>query len=160
MIGLKIRQASADDIAAICDIDARAFGEGPYAEARDKVSRPGWRRERRLEIEAWYREHYRETFVAIVDGRVAGFAGYRPVVGNVGVVDNNAVDPTLQGRGISTALVKRVVQELVARGAKRIEVETAHVLAAVRVYEKAGFKVTAQHGARTHLEHLPQRQMT
>lgn len=72
---------------------------------------------------------------------MVGFAGYRPVDGRTGIIHNNAVDPDYQGRGTSTRLIERVVEELTSLGVKRIEVSTARVPAAVRVYEKAGFKI-------------------
>ena len=147
-----IRRAELEDIEAICRVDARAFGEGPYAEARDKEGTSNWRQRRMRQIKEWYQDHYRETFVAVVDGNVVGLAGYKPVEGKIGIIDNNAVDPEYQGRGISTELVKRVVEELRALGVERIKVKTAHVPAAGRVYEKAGFRIVNQCGPRTSLE--------
>ena len=141
-----IRRAKKGDVEAICGVDARAFGSGPYAEAKDKEGSPDWRRTRSRKIEAWYRDHYRSTFVAVVDDRVVGFAGYRPVEGRTGIIHNNAVDPEYQGRGISTQLVERVAEELSSLGAERIEVSTAHVPAAVRVYEKAGLEIFDRRG--------------
>ena len=142
-----IRRAERADIDAICEADARAFGTGPYAAARDRGGDAAWRNERRAKIAAWYRDHYRETFVAIVDQRVVGLAGYRPVEGTTGVIYNNAVDPDYQGRGISTRLVRRVIEELKALGVGRIEVATAHVPAALHLYRKVGFVIRDRRGA-------------
>ena len=147
-----IRRAESGDIESICRADARAFGEGQYGEARDKADRSNWREQRIQRLKEWYQYHYRETFVAVVDGKVVGFAGYRPVEGNTGIIHNNAVDPEYQDLGISTRLVKRVVEELTALGVARIKVGTAHVPAAIRVYQKAGFGIVEQHGPRTSLE--------
>ena len=142
-----IRRAQREDLEAICAVDARAFGTGPYAAARDRAGDAGWRDQRRAEIASWYRDHYRETFVAIVDRRVVGLAGYRPVAGSTGVIHNNAVDPDYQGRGISTRLVRRVIEELKALGVARIEVVTAHVPAALHLYRKVGFTIRDRRGA-------------
>ena len=147
-----IRRAESADIESICRADARAFGDGPYGEARDKTDPSNWREDRIQRLREWYRDHYRETFVTVVDGKVVGFAGYRPVEGEEGIVHNNAVDPEHQGRGISTRLVERVVEELKGLGVTRITVHTAHVPAATRVYEKAGFNIVEQEGPRTGLE--------
>ena len=147
-----IRRAEKADIEAICTVDARAFGSGPYAEARDQAGNPDWREKRSRDIAAWYRDHYPETFVAVLDDRVVGFAGYKPIEGGTGIIDNNAVDPDFQGRGISTQLVGRVVEELTSLGVTRIEVATAHVPAAVRAYEKAGFRIFETRGPRNELE--------
>ena len=142
-----IRRAQGEDLEAICEVDARAFGTGPYAAARDSDGDSAWRSERRAEITAWYRDHFGETFVAIVDRRIVGLAGYRPVGGTTGVIHNNAVDPDYQGRGISTRLVRRVIEELKALGVARIEVATAHVPAALHLYQKVGFAIRDRRGA-------------
>ena len=142
-----IRRAQHDDIEAICAVDARAFGTGPYAAARDREGDPAWRDRRRAEITAWYRAHYRETFVAVAERRVVGLAGYRPVEGTTGVIHNNAVDPDYQGRGISTLLVRRVIEELKTLEVARVEVTTAHVPAALHLYRKVGFVVRDRRGA-------------
>ena len=142
-----IRRAQHDDIEAICAVDARAFGTGPYAAARDRAGDAGWRDQRRTEIASWYRDHYRETFVATVDCRVVGLAGHRPVAGSTGVIHNNAVDPDYQGRGISTRLVRRVIEELKTLEVARVEVTTAHVPAALHLYRKVGFVVRDRRGA-------------
>ena len=147
-----IRRAEHGDIEAICRVDARAFGEGPYAEARDKEGAADWRRRRRRQIKEWYQDHYPGTFVAIIDGEIVGLAGYKPVEGEIGIIYNNAVHPEYQGHGISTQLVQRVVEELTALEVQRIQVGTAHVPAAVRVYEKAGFSIVDKRGPRTSLE--------
>jgi len=147
-----IRRAEQGDVKAICRVDARAFGNGSYAEARDKGNNPHWCQQRAQEIREWYDEHWSETYVALVNQKVVGFAGYRPFQGQLAIVDNNAVDPDYQSRGISTVLLKRVLQELQALGARTIQVETAHVPAAVRVYEKVGFRIVERHGPRTYLE--------
>jgi len=150
-----IRRAQAEDLEAICEVDARAFGTGPYAAARDGEGDAAWRDRRRAEITAWYGDHYRETFVAIADRRVVGLAGYRPVEGTTGVIHNNAVDPDFQGRGISTLLVRRVIEELKALGVARIEVITAHVPAALHLYRKVGFVVRDRRGAHHILDQAP-----
>ena len=67
--------------------------------------------------------------------------------GNTGVIYNNAVDPDYQGRGISTRLVRRVIEELTERGVERIEVATAHVPAALHLYQQVGFAIRDRRGA-------------
>ena len=65
-----IRRAESGDTESICRADARAFGDGPYGEARDKTNHSNWREQRIERLREWYRDHYRETFVAVVDGKV------------------------------------------------------------------------------------------
>lgn len=47
-----IRRAQKGDVEAICRVDARAFGSGPYAEAKDNEGNPDWRQKRSRKIEA------------------------------------------------------------------------------------------------------------
>jgi len=62
-----------------------------------------------------------------------------------GAIRNNTVDPEYQGRGISTKLVNRGIEELKNRGAKIVVVHTMETAkAAQRVYEKVGFKELAR----------------
>lgn len=147
-----IRRAEASDVQAICHIDARSFGEGPYAVVRDGEGDPEWRQKRFARLHDWYTAHYAETFVAVVDDKVVGFAGYNPFEGGEGMVHNNAVLPEYRGRGISPLLLYRVIEELKSLGAKRIRVHTAHVPVAVHVYEKVGFKIVETRGALNILE--------
>lgn len=147
-----IRRAEASDVDAICRVDAGAFGEGPYAAVKDTEGDPAWRQRRFDRLYQWYREHYAETFVAVVDGKVIGFAGYKPFEGTEGMIHNNAVDAEYRGRGISPALLARVIDELKSLGAKTIKVHTAHVPVAVHVYQKVGFKIVEQRGALNILE--------
>jgi N-acetylglutamate synthase-like GNAT family acetyltransferase len=142
-----IRRAEASDVDAICRVDAGAFGEGSYAVVKDSEDDPGWRQKRLTRLHDWYSQHYAETYVAIVDDRVVGFAGYKPLEGTQGTIHNNAVEQAYRGRGISPALLDRVIAELKSLGAKTIIVHTAYVPVAVHVYEKVGFKTIEQRGA-------------
>ena len=86
---MPIRRAQRD-IEAIRAVDARAFGTGPYAAARDGAGDTAWRDRRRAEITAWYRDHYRETFVAIADRR-----GAAPHPGPGGLTTSSAAQPLI-----------------------------------------------------------------
>ena len=88
-----------------------------------------------------------EFLVAMVDGRVVGFAGIhrlegkigeRKHVGEVGIT----VHPDFQRRGIGTKLLKACVNLARNRGFKRLEADTlAHNIAMRRILEKTGFKL-------------------
>jgi GNAT superfamily N-acetyltransferase len=76
------------------------------------------------------------THVAVQDGALAGLASWAET-GGVTELEDLFVDPDYMRRGIATALVGRIAQVLVARGAGRLEV-TANP-DAMRFYRSAGF---------------------
>lgn len=83
-------------------------------------------------------------YVAILDGKVAGFISYRVISGNpdIGRIGNNAVSPEFSGRGIGATMYKFVLDEMQKSGLKYASVFTGlddgHAPAR-RAYEKAGF---------------------
>jgi ribosomal protein S18 acetylase RimI-like enzyme len=76
------------------------------------------------------------TYVAEEDGSVVGFATWAEAAGTVELEDL-FVDPGCMRRGIATALVGRIAEELRARGVRRLEV-TANP-DALGFYRAAGF---------------------
>lgn len=81
-------------------------------------------------------------YVAIVDGKVAGFAAYR-TEGKMGVVGRNAVDPAFRGRGIAKLLYGMLINRMIADGCVYAKVHTGldegHT-GARRAYGKVGFE--------------------
>jgi RimJ/RimL family protein N-acetyltransferase len=83
-------------------------------------------------------------FTIVVDGAVAGLVQYweerEPRYRHAGI--DMFLDPALHGRGIATAVVRRVIRLLFEqRGHHRITIDPAVAnTAAIRAYEKAGFK--------------------
>ena len=87
-----------------------------------------------------------DTLVALVDGRIAGFALIGtptplPASAHVQMIRGLAVAPGYQGRGIGRALVDAAIEEATARGAVKLSLR---VLAtndvARRLYTAAGFE--------------------
>ena len=143
-----VRMAREEDIERICEVNIQAFGAGSFLTAKLIEERHGviggkdWKtRIRELEKE-FCEKHIDDVFVAEEDGKVVGLAKIQlNGEDKVGVIRNNAVDPLYQGRGISTQLVTRGIEELKRRGAKMIMVGTLETAkAALRVYEKVGFQ--------------------
>jgi GNAT superfamily N-acetyltransferase len=84
------------------------------------------------------------TFVAEADGRVVGYAAAQIEDGDggsdIGIVSYNAVLPEHRGRGIGTALIRRVSRHLREMGARVLVVWTLESDApAMAVYGKLGF---------------------
>ncbi|NUT33795.1 MAG: GNAT family N-acetyltransferase [Hamadaea sp.] len=97
---------------------------------------------------SWMRPRPGRTFVAIVDGRVAGSAYLHPNHGGNGAHVANAgfvVDPASGGRGIGRALCAHVLDQARADGYRAMQfnavVETnTH---AVRLWQSFGFRILA-----------------
>lgn len=104
----------------------------------------GWEERKAADVaSACLQASGRSVDVALVDGRIAGFITTQiDPTGQYGVIGNNAVAPTHQGRGLAQALCTFALQKLKAAGVRHVTVSTgsdpAHAPAR-RVYEKAGF---------------------
>lgn len=83
------------------------------------------------------------AYVALVDGKVAGFIAFRINSNGVGEILNNAVDSNYRGMGIGGKLYKFVFAEMQKQGVGYAMVTTGgddgHAPAR-KAYEKAGFK--------------------
>lgn len=81
-------------------------------------------------------------YVAIVDGKVAGFASYR-IDGTMGVLSRNAVDPQYRGRGIAKLMYGLCMNQIRQAGCTWATVHTGlddgHA-GARRAYSKVGFE--------------------
>lgn len=82
-------------------------------------------------------------YVAIVDGKVAGFAAYR-LDEKAGVLSRNAVDPAYRGRGIAKLLYGKLLGGMIAEGCRYARVHTGlddgHA-GARKAYGKVGFQL-------------------
>jgi putative acetyltransferase len=78
-------------------------------------------------------------FVARLDGEPAGCGGVAFADG-LAEVKRMYVRPSMRGRGVAQALVRRIEDEARARGATRLVLETGDAqAAALRFYARAGF---------------------
>jgi len=130
-----IRHATAEDEPRLVEIDALTWS--PRVNPGPRPEEPVFFRPQ-LTPE--------DTLVAVVDGRVAGYAIVAPPTpfpasAHVQMLRGLAVDPDCQGRGVGRALVDAAVAEAAARGAVKIWLR---VLAtndvALRLYAAAGFE--------------------
>ncbi|MBO4884979.1 MAG: GNAT family N-acetyltransferase, partial [Clostridia bacterium] len=64
-------------------------------------------------------------FVAMLDGRIAGFISYAVKQdGRVGVIGNNAVDPSLRGQGIGPVMYAFILDRMRSEGVEYAQVTT------------------------------------
>lgn len=86
-------------------------------------------------------------YLALDNGEAAGCVALRRFDERSCEMKRLYVDPAYRDRGIGEALVRKLLDEAKAMGYSRMLLDTLPVLAAaMRLYEKLGFKVTAPHG--------------
>ena len=138
-VPLEIRHAVAAEFAALADICAAAYA--PFV-AGDHVYLAELRDVARRAVEA-------ELLVAADDGQVLGTVTFVPDGGPLGEIAGPreaefrmlAVDPAAHGRGVGTALLRRVLDESRRRGCEGVvcsslpEMQAAH-----RIYDRLGFR--------------------
>lgn len=99
-----------------------------------------WREKKTASIKKQQRGE--NSYVALMDGKVAGFIAYRISADGIGEILNNAVDSTCRGMGIGGKMYEFVFEEMRKQGALYATVSTGgdegHAPAR-KAYEKAGF---------------------
>ncbi|WP_423822866.1 GNAT family N-acetyltransferase [Salinisphaera sp. SPP-AMP-43] len=108
-----IRQAKAGDVVAIRDIAVAAYA--PYVADMPIPPRP-------LEIDYARQIDAGDTWAALTAGRLAGFVVFDTRAGFW--IDNIAVDPALQARGIGSRLLDYAERQASARGFDRLRLYT------------------------------------
>lgn len=82
------------------------------------------------------------SFVAMLDGEVVGFCGYRTEKDTLGVISYNGVDPAHRGKGIARYMYEYAFSRVREMGINHFRVYTGRDVGhgpARRAYEKAGF---------------------
>jgi ribosomal protein S18 acetylase RimI-like enzyme len=110
-----------------------------------RLQTPDWRASQRAAVEAVCAAADAEVWVAVAEGRTAGFCALRCHQGeSIGEIYMIAVDPDFQRRGVGAELVRHGLARLKASGMTTAMVETGgdpgHAPAR-RVYEAAGFRL-------------------
>ena len=129
-IHVQQRPMSVNDLAAVADLEARAFdpasGHKAWTQAMfaDEYAQPG-----------------RTWWVIHDQGTIVGFAGGLIVDGNLEVLDV-AVDPDRRRQGLAKRLLSRIAYDAQMLGARTSTLEVARDNAAARaLYEQVGFEV-------------------
>ena len=153
---MKIRNAHPEEADRVGEIDVAAFTFSGYGDAHNMANDEAFCRKRSDEAVQFCRDHPDWTFVAVDDDVLVGFLTIEHCPEReAGRIENNAVLPAYRGRGISVRLVRQGIEALKRLGARSITVVTAHVPAARRVYEKAGFTLARRERDDYHYEMRP-----
>ena len=146
MKNLLIRRATEDDLDPIYEINLIAWKEMSTAYMMEqKYGQIGPK-----PANVWRAEGLRmacagnldRVFVAELEGEVVGYAMYMlDEERRIGTVGENAVHPDYRGRGIATALQRKVQETFREAGMRFAQVMTLeHDIPAQHVYEKVGFR--------------------
>jgi len=142
---ITIRTMHPDEVDAVCRVDREAFRSsrfGALTGLQDRAPEEFEQWQSVHDFRAYCTRHPDRVLVAVEDDRIAGFAIFDySEEEQAGRVYSCALLPAFRGRGTGVSLVKRLIEELRARGARRAEVRTTHVPRACRMYEKAGFEL-------------------
>jgi ribosomal protein S18 acetylase RimI-like enzyme len=146
MVRPAIRPATAHDIDALRSVIARA-NEDHRGAVRDGL----FEAYLASALEVAGRLQTAEVLVAEIDGRIVGTITFYADANDEGMpsrfpsdtagIRATAVDPSARGQGIGRALVDACIQRAAVAGLSSIALHTADfMVAAVAVYEKAGFR--------------------
>jgi ribosomal protein S18 acetylase RimI-like enzyme len=142
-VPLEIRHAAAAEFPALADLCVAAYA--PFV-AGDHVYLAELRDVARRAADA-------ELLVAATDGRVLGTVTFVPDGGPLAEIAGPreaefrmlAVDPAAHGRGVGTALLRRVVDDSRRRGCEGVVCSSLpEMRAAHRIYERLGFRRVPQ----------------
>lgn len=129
MPNVGVRRMREKDITAILDL---AMLANPHA-VKEKYA------ESILEV---LRRNSALSFVAIEGGKVVGYA-QADIHGSMGVLEDIAVVPNYQRRGIGKLLLENVLEALKNKGVKLVQAEVHYNCAsAIPFYYKHGFRIT------------------
>ena len=147
---MEIRKAVPEDVDRILEITRIAWVDVSLSKLMEDrhgiIGGRRWWTYKMDQLRARCAQNLSSIFVAVEDGKVVGYATFGlDHASGVGHVTNNAVDPGYRGRGIGTALNRRVLDHLRGQGMRIAQVTTLeNDHPARRVYEKNGFKELAR----------------
>lgn len=125
---LNIRKFELTDLAALSQIERRAFGAGAYS----------MRMLKRI-----LTDPHSASFVAEDRGKLLGYICALPISPNTADIESIAVDPRNQNAGVGSMLFDEVEQVLIRDGYTEIVLEVRESNTnAVNFYKKRGFKIS------------------
>lgn len=134
---MEIRRYAESDAQATLDVFLSAVtGTASAHYSPEQIA--AWSRPEERDISEWNSARKASnTFVAVVDGEIAGFSD----VSTSGCIDMMFVAPRFGRRGVATALLSHVHQTAIAAGAH--ELSTNASITARPFFERRGFAVVA-----------------
>ncbi|WJL96503.1 GNAT family N-acetyltransferase [Microbacterium sp. ET2] len=144
---VRIRPYRSDDAAATLEVFLDAVTVTAAADySPEQIA--AWARPEERTVAEWDAgRRSRSTYVALVDGEVAGFSDVDPS----GYVDMMFVASRFAGRGVATALLAAMEEKARALGATRVSADVS--ITARRFFARRGFIVHAeQHPVRAGVE--------
>lgn len=121
---LQVRPSRASDLEPAAALSAKCFARGSTVE----------------ELRGELASEAAAVWVAARGGRLVGYAVLR-VVADEAELHAIGVAPEARGAGVATALLRRVLEDAAARGARAVHLEVrASNEAARRLYARAGFE--------------------
>ncbi|MBT5829976.1 MAG: GNAT family N-acetyltransferase [Candidatus Latescibacteria bacterium] len=151
--GFVIRQAKNEDMDAVCRIAQIAwvrihdsFRKIMGADMHDVLC-ANWEENKAGQVRGQFEQHPEGVYVVIQEesGHVVGFVTMRVnMEKSLGTIGNNAIDPSVQGRGVGSAMHRFALDRFKETGLRFASVTTGldegHAPAR-RAYEKAGFDI-------------------
>jgi len=131
-----IRKIRAEHVERYGEIYARAFNGKPWNDAWTVEDATTHVRELLRHEQSWGLEY-------VLDGKVVGFILGTSMLFHYGrtfEINDLAVDPDCQGKGVGTALLERCLAELKAQGIVAVHLITGADSYLPAFYEKYGFK--------------------
>jgi GNAT superfamily N-acetyltransferase len=125
MAAVELRAFEEPDLEAVVELSLRAWTpvfESVRSELGDaifaRLHQPDWKTVQADAVRSGCTSDEHDVFVAVVDGRVVGFAtvALNAFHERMGVVDMIAVDPEYQQRGIARQLMDRCAEHMRASG--------------------------------------------
>lgn len=94
-----------------------------------------------LTIEDTYMAKGGDFLIGVIDHRVVAMGGLKRISANIAEITRMRVAPDLQGQGLGTQMLSRLIKEAKAMGYKRLELDTAlELVPAQHLYKKFGFR--------------------
>lgn len=143
---VKIGKAKKKDIDEILSLTEKIWKGFTMAELLEKkygqIGGKPWYEYKKEEIRKFCEEHLEWVFVAEINGKIVGYATYiLDFERKIGIVGNNGAEPSHRGKGIGSALHKKVLQTLKNKGMEIALVSTLEIdIPAQNMYKKHGFE--------------------
>ncbi len=124
-------------LAGILHRDSRFFSDTRFPEAQARKMFEIW-------IEKACADPEQHVFIADRTGVVDGYVACQPTAERSGRIQLIGVDPAVRRQGVGASLIAAAVNWFASKGVAQVDVVTqARNMAALRLYERGGFQISA-----------------